>query len=121
MKPLLLALASVACSVAAQFSFKAGMSALATHSVAPSGAFTRLAQAIFTQPAIMTGFVLYGLGALIWLSVLAQWEVSKAYPLVGLGFIATMLIGYLLGEHVSITRISGALLICAGVVLISRS
>ena len=73
------------------------------------------------MPAVLTGFALYGLGALVWLLVLAEWDVSKAYPLVGLGFAATLLIGWSIGEHVTIVRAIGVVLICAGVALVGRS
>ena len=56
-----------------------------------------------------------------WLGVLSQWEVSKAYPLAGLGFVLTLPIAYLLGEQVSMSRVIGVALICAGVVLVGRS
>jgi multidrug transporter EmrE-like cation transporter len=65
--------------------------------------------------------MLYGLGALAWLRVLANWEVSKAYPFVGLGFAFTMGIGLIVGEHLTLLRLSGVALICAGVFLVSQS
>lgn len=46
---------------------------------------------------------------------------SKAYPLVGLGFVFTVLVGYLLGEQVTLPRVIGVALICAGVFLVGRS
>lgn len=54
-------------------------------------------------------------------AVLARRDVSKAYPLLGLGFVGTAVIGYLAGEQLSIARITGILLICAGVVLVGQS
>jgi len=65
--------------------------------------------------------MLYGLGAVVWLGVLSKWEVSKAYPLVGLGFAMTAVVGMLLGEQVSLLRFAGVALICSGVVLIART
>lgn len=121
MRTLALALLSIAFSVAAQFFLKAGMAALTTSQATAAGMSSRLLLAMASQPAIVMGFVLYGLGALVWLSVLAHWDVSKAYPLVGLGFVGTLLIGYLLGEHVTAVRLIGVMLICCGVVLVSRS
>ena len=55
------------------------------------------------------------------LGVLSKWDVSKAYPLIGLGFVFTVAMGYLLGEEVTLTRVLGVALICAGVVLVGRS
>jgi len=115
------ALASIVLSVLAQFSLKAGM-ASQTVRTALTGPFRAGAVlAIFGNPGILGGFVLYGLGAVIWLAVLARWEVSKAYPLVGFGFALTVLIGWLFGEQVGLMRLLGALLICVGVFLVGGS
>ncbi len=76
---------------------------------------------LLTQPLIIGGFTLYGLGALIWLSVLSNWEVSKAYPLVGLGFVLTAIVGFAIGESLSVQRLVGILLICTGVWVVARS
>lgn len=69
---------------------------------------------------VLLGFCLYGLGALVWLSVLSKWEVSKAYPLVGLGFALTLLVGWR-REQVSALRVGGVVLISCGVYSLSRT
>jgi multidrug transporter EmrE-like cation transporter len=56
-----------------------------------------------------------------WLLVLSRVEVSIAYPLTSLGYIATALIAYvMLGEDFSSIRIAGILIIIAGVYLVCR-
>lgn len=115
MNTLLLAVVSILISVAAQFSLKAGMSGVKA-GLEPAGLF-----AIFTNKFVLLGFALYGLGAVVWLGVLSKWEVSKAYPLVGLGFAMTAVVGMLIGEQVSLLRLGGVALICTGVVLIART
>jgi multidrug transporter EmrE-like cation transporter len=57
----------------------------------------------------------------VWLGVLSKWDVSKAYPLVGLGFALTVLIGLLAGEQVTLLRGIGVVLICAGVWAVSQT
>ena len=42
---------------------------------------------------MVAGLALYGLGAMVWLYVLARLPLSAAYPFVGLGFILTMVLG----------------------------
>lgn len=76
---------------------------------------------VLTDKYVFGGFMLYGLGAVVWLGVLSKWDVSKAYPLVGLGFVFTVAIGFLVGEQVTIQRVIGVALICAGVFLVGRS
>lgn len=117
----LIALTSVAISVLAQFSLKTGMSGAEVRAALAQPDTLHSALTIASDKFVLLGFFLYGVGAIIWLAVLSHWEVSKAYPLVGLGFVLAMAIGFVGGEQVSIARISGGLLICAGVFLISRT
>jgi drug/metabolite transporter (DMT)-like permease len=117
--PILMALVSIALSVAAQFLLRAGV----TKVTATEGrAFTSLAAlSDLANTYVIAGFFLYALGAVVWLGVLSKWEVSKAYPLVGLGFVLTLVIGAAIGEAVTWPRVVGATLICAGVLMVGRS
>lgn len=120
MKAAILALVSISLSVAAQFALKHGVS-LAKETHGPvTGSLAALSGTLLS-PMVIVGLALYGLSAVAWLAVLSHWEVSRAYPLVGLGFVFTAGIGYLLGEHVTPMRVAGVLLICAGVALVGRS
>lgn len=121
MNTLLLAISSIAVSVLAQFLLKAGMSGEPVRSAIAAGFGVRTALVIATSPGVIGGFACYGAGAVLWLGVLSKWDVSKAYPLVGLGFVATVAIGYLIGEAVGLVRVIGVALICAGVWMTSRS
>lgn len=121
MKLFFIALISIALSVAAQFLLKSGMSSSTVKEVISAPySFKGLATIIFS-PHIMAGFMLYGLGALIWLIVLSRWDVSKAYPLVGLGFVLAAIIGLVHGETVSGLRMVGIVLIVSGVAVVARS
>ena len=111
----LVALFSICLSVAAQFSLKTGMASV--NAAAASGVAAW--QTVLTNSFVLFGFALYGLGALVWLQVLARWDVSKAYPLVGLGFVLTAVIGWGMGENVTMLRLAGVALIGIGVVCIS--
>jgi multidrug transporter EmrE-like cation transporter len=121
MKILFIAIVSIALSVAAQFSLKAGMSSPAVKDIMAKPVSIQSLFGVLTDKYVLGGFVLYGFGALVWLAVLAKWDVSKAYPLVGLGFVLTLAIGFLVGEQITLPRIIGVTLICAGVFLIGRS
>jgi multidrug transporter EmrE-like cation transporter len=117
----LLALGSIAISVLAQFTLKTGMSAPAIKSIVGRRLDLSMIFTIITEPYVMLGFILYGLGAAVWLAVLSEWDVSKAYPLVGAGFALSALVGYLLGEHISLQRMMGVFLICSGVWVVART
>jgi drug/metabolite transporter (DMT)-like permease len=122
MKTLLVAILSIALSVAAQFSLKAGMSGEAVKGLlAQSPSIQAFLFHVLRDKYVLGGFLLYGLGALVWLGVLSKWDVSKAYPLVGLGFVFTVAIGFLIGEQVTISRVIGVVLICAGAFLVGQS
>ncbi|EGJ09163.1 EamA family transporter [Rubrivivax benzoatilyticus] len=121
MKTLLIAIVSIALSVAAQFSLKAGMSGDGVRAALALPYTFRTLFDVLTDKYVFGGFLIYGLGAVVWLGVLSKWDVSKAYPLVGLGFVFTVAIGFLVGEQVTIPRVIGVVLICAGVFLVGKS
>jgi multidrug transporter EmrE-like cation transporter len=71
---------------------------------------------------ILLGLFVYFSSAVVWLLVLSKIDVSLAYPFVGLGFILTAILGWLIrGEELSLTRILGTALIISGVFLVARS
>lgn len=122
MPPFFIAVLSVTLSVLAQFCLKAGMSSPVIKTILSGNeSWLKIIWTISTNLYIVGGFLLYGLGAVVWLSVLAQWDVSKAYPLVGLGFILTVAIGFFIGENVTITRALGVCLIAMGVAIVART
>jgi multidrug transporter EmrE-like cation transporter len=119
----LLALLSVSLSALAQLTLKWGMGApniqAAIRSEAGMGPVLLGAG---TSAGVILGLMLYGLSAVIWLLVLARWDLSKAYPFVGLGFVITMVLGVsLLGERVTLERALGTFLVLGGVLLVSRT
>ena len=74
------------------------------------------------DPYILIALLLYALGTVMWLFVLAEIDVSKAYPWVGLAVVLTMLLGiFLLGEPLTLPRVFGTLLVVAGISLISAT
>jgi multidrug transporter EmrE-like cation transporter len=77
---------------------------------------------ILQTPHVLAGFGLIGVGALFWLAVLSRVDLSFAYPMLAFGYVLAMLFSVIfLKEHVSSLRWIGALVICLGVYLISRS
>ncbi|MBL7005100.1 MAG: hypothetical protein ISR69_13870 [Gammaproteobacteria bacterium] len=114
-----LAVLSIVMSVFAQFLLKKGMMiGKSNQSFTDIYSLDGFYQ-IVTNIYIMAGFMLYGLGAVVWLGVLSKWDVSKAYPLVGLGFMLTVIIGFMLGEQVTWIRFMGVVMISVGVWLVA--
>ena len=70
---------------------------------------------------LWSGLFFYGLSLLLWFYVLSKMELSKAYPLVSLGYVFTLILGYFfLNEGVTITKITGVILVMIGVVVLTR-
>lgn len=121
MNTFFIAILSIGLSVAAQFSLKAGMSSSAVRDILEQAFTFRTIVGVLSEKFVVGGFLLYGLGAVVWLAVLSKWDVSRAYPLVGLGFVFTLGVGIIAGEHVTMARVIGVGLICGGVYLVARS
>ena len=118
---LALIMVDVALNVTGQLSLKHGMTKLGNFSLSLSTLPPVFVNAAL-NPYVLLGLVCYGLGFLVWLIVLAKAEVSYAYPLISLGYVFTAILArVLIGEAVSLTRMAGILVICAGVFLVARS
>jgi len=117
-----LILISVSMSAVAQIALKTGMSTPNVGSALATGdRGSELVAAAFS-PMVWLGLGLYGLGAVLWLFVLARVDVSAAYPFVGLGFILTMGLGaFFLGEQIGGLRLVGTVLVSVGVYLVAQS
>ncbi|MBA7669058.1 4-amino-4-deoxy-L-arabinose-phosphoundecaprenol flippase subunit ArnE [subsurface metagenome] len=80
---------------------------------------------VFSNWYVIFGFVFFVLSALLWLAVLSRLDISKAYPMVAAGYILVLLASrwgiIVTREPVSPIRWIGALVICFGVYLISRT
>ena len=73
-------------------------------------------------PYIFVGFGLYGVSAILWLEVLSKLDISVAFPMVSLTYIATLFVGrFLFNEPVNLCRVVGVLLICSGVFFVIQS
>jgi drug/metabolite transporter (DMT)-like permease len=116
-----LILFSVGLSGLAQVVLKWGVSADPVRIAVADGGMARIVQAIAFSPGVIAGLAMYGLGAVVWLGVLTRAPLSLAYPCVGLSFIITAAMGYLVfNEVISPSRIAGIALVVAGVVLVGR-
>ena len=70
---------------------------------------------------VWLGLVLYAVSVVNWFIVLSRWEVSIAYALMSLGYVALFIVGvWRFGEPVTTLRVAGLVLIVAGVILITR-
>lgn len=113
-----LALTSIILGAIAQYLLKVGMNAIPLDS--GKGIAFILKEAVTNIP-LLGGLTCYGLSMIFWLYVLSQMELSKAYPMVSLGYVFAMLLGYfLLDESLNVYKIAGIILIISGVVFITK-
>jgi multidrug transporter EmrE-like cation transporter len=118
----LLIAANVLMTSLAQILLKGGMSAPAVTRSLGEGLRWSAALVIATNPLVAAGLAMYFLAAGVWLLVLARVEISLAYPFVGVGFIVTMLLGWMVyGDTLSVARVTGTLLIAFGVAVLATS
>ena len=115
--------ASVSLSAFAQIALKMGMSSVKVQDdlLIAGSLFEKLFIAL-TNVYVVAGVSMYLLSMVLWLVVLSKIDVSVAYPFVGLGFIITMALGFLiLGEQITLTRVFGTLLVVCGVLMVSST
>jgi multidrug transporter EmrE-like cation transporter len=80
------------------------------------------ATALAIDPFFLLGMSCYAISIAVWVAVLARVEVSVAYPFLSVGYIIVVFAGFaFLGENVTLLRVIGVTLICAGLVCIFRS
>jgi len=112
---------SIGLLVAGQSLLKHGLNVAGGTSLLERGIFGTL-HSIFSQPFVPAGFVCYAVSSLLWLDVLSKLDISKAYPLVSLSYVFSLLVGLLIfRDQIGWIRVVGVGLICAGVVLVAQS
>jgi multidrug transporter EmrE-like cation transporter len=81
-----------------------------------------VAWALLSNAYLWAGITCYVLSLGLWLAVLSNVQVSIAYPMLSIGYVIAAVLGwFFLGETIGLARSGGILLICAGVVLVSRT
>jgi multidrug transporter EmrE-like cation transporter len=112
-------LVAISLSVTGETLLKKGVNSLGSLVFAPATLIPTFVR-IFTTPLVFLGFVFIFGGSLFWLAVLSKWDLSLAYPLLSISYIASLFVGALfLGEQVTLIRIAGVVVVVVGVVLIT--
>lgn len=121
MKNFLMIFFCVLLGVAGQLSLKHGMGSVGRFVPEVSQMVSTFARA-FSNPFVVSGFFLYGISSLVWMVILSRVPLSLAYPMISIGYVLVVVLSkVILKEDVSAVRFAGTLVICAGVVLVSRS
>jgi multidrug transporter EmrE-like cation transporter len=121
------ALIVIACTLiigAAQYLIKLGANQLAAqqHSVhAGSVSLQAAVMGIFTNPAIFSGYCLYGIFTVLFVFALRHGELSILYPLISLGYVWVAIIGVIaFHESMNPLKLTGIAIIMAGVTVLGR-
>ena len=73
------------------------------------------------DPFVFTGLVATFVSGLCWMATMSKLEIGYAYPFTSLGFVLVVLLSHLLfGESLNAWRISGVILIVAGITVASQ-
>ncbi len=116
---IILILLSVLLNCAAQLLIRKGM--LIEGEVGMQNMLSHVGSMI-TNVWLWGAMLCYALSIFLWMSVLSKVEVSYAYPFLSVGYVVSAVAGYaLFNENLSPIRIAGIIVICIGVILISRS
>ncbi len=76
----------------------------------------------FMNISVLAGFFFYFLSSLFWMIVLSKVELSFAYPLLSVGYVAVLLASwFFFNETISLVRWGGVVFILLGVSLIAQS
>lgn len=76
---------------------------------------------LFLNPWVLTSIVATLLAGISWMLAMSRFEISYAYPWIGLNFVLMLLFGVLLfGEALNMPKIIGTLLVVAGVAVVAR-
>ncbi|HEX3837485.1 MAG TPA: SMR family transporter [Steroidobacteraceae bacterium] len=67
------------------------------------------------------GLACYGVSLIVWLGALSRVPVSVAYPMLSIGYVINAFAAAMLfGEALSIGKLAGIAMICAGVITLAR-
>ena len=118
----LLILTGVALNAAAQLLLKVATRPLGHFSVFNADTLSSSIVILLKSVPFWSGMLCYGASVCVWVAALSKAPVSTAYPMLSLGYVvvAAVSVGWL-GETLTPAKVLGIALICAGVVLVSRS
>ncbi len=117
-----LILTGVGLNAAAQLLLKVATRPLAHFSDFSTDTLVSSVMMLLKSMPFWTGMVCYSASVCVWVAALSKAPVSTAYPMLSLGYVVVAAVSVLwLGESMSPAKVLGIALICAGVVLVSRS
>ena len=75
----------------------------------------------FVDPFLLSGFVAAFVAALFWMAAMTKFEISVAYPFMSLAFVLVLLLSALFfHEPITLGKVLGMTLICAGIIVTAK-
>lgn len=116
-----LILLGVLLNAAAQLLLKAGTNAVGRFDFSLDNLIP-VGMKLAFEPHIAGGITCYVVSLVVWIMALSRVEVSIAYPMLSIGYVANALAAwYFFGEAVSVMRLAGIGVIIIGVYIVARS
>ena len=73
------------------------------------------------DPYVISSFVAAFLASITWMAALTKFQLSFAYPFMSISFILVFFLSiFIFGETFNVYKLSGCLLIVAGIIVLSR-
>jgi multidrug transporter EmrE-like cation transporter len=117
-----LILTGVGLNAAAQLLLKLATKPLGHFSVFNADTLNSSVLILFKSPPFWGGMLCYAASVCVWVAALSKAPVSTAYPMLSLGYVVVAAVSVAwLGETLTVPKVIGIALICAGVYLMSRS
>ncbi|MHB8073367.1 EamA family transporter [Desulfosporosinus fructosivorans] len=111
---ILLTICNSVLMVTGQTLWKLGATGKEVHSL---GQLLRL----FLSPYVIAGLMVYAFSSVLWIYILNKGDLSYVYPIQSTAFIFALIIGTtIFKEQLTLTKVIGVLVICLGVVIITR-
>lgn len=80
----------------------------------------RFVSVLLVNPWVISGILATFLAGISWMLAMSRFEISYAYPFVGLSFVLIMICGGLIfGEPIGVLKIVGTILVVVGVIVTS--
>jgi multidrug transporter EmrE-like cation transporter len=118
----LLILTGVGLNATAQLLLKSATRPLAAFTVFNGDTLLRSVGVLALSGPFWAGMLCYAASVCVWIAALSKAPVSVAYPMLSLGYVVVAAVSAVwLGESLTLPKVLGIALICAGVLLVSRS
>ena len=118
---LIVIVGSVVMGVVGQLVLKIGADSVGEIRLLSPGAIESLV-GVASNPYVQLGIPLFIMGSMLWMVVLSRFDLSHAYPFLGLNYLLVTLMAWLvLGEQVKPTRWIAVGLVILGIALVGQS